>query len=90
MDGFEWFYHYQKELNGISNSELISKFNYQVNVGNTIKMGWTTSRASYLTAIHDQFIKIKIDCSEIGDKNSMSFKHHVVLVGKKLMTIHYN
>ena len=58
-----------------NDKELIDLFNREV--GNS---GWTSSRANYLTALHEEFGNRHYNYSIIGDKGSMFLRHKVKLV----------
>ena len=58
---------------------IIDCFNNQV--GNT---GWTSSRASYLAALHQEFDKRGWDYREIGSETSISLRYHIHLTGNKV------
>jgi hypothetical protein len=79
MNGKEYYNKFCKELNQLSNSDLIKEFNREVGIN-----GWTTARASFLAAIHSEFNRREFDYSEIGDAKSLSFKNKVVLNGSKI------
>ena len=60
---------YQNHFSRLSNDELLDAFNKEV--GNN---GWTSSRALYLAALHDEFRNRKFDYSAIGNEVSLSLK----------------
>lgn len=62
--------------------EVIKAFNNQV--GN---LGWTSSRASYLAALHLEFDERGWNYSEIGDARGLSYRNEVYLVGKKISVL---
>jgi hypothetical protein len=73
---------FKKRFNAMSDEELIGAFNHEV--GNP---GWTSSRATYLSLLHEEFEQRGYDYSAIGDKGSLSFKNRVALVnGKTIVT----
>jgi len=43
------------------------------------RQGWGTARASYMAAIHDEWIARGFDFSMIGDSRRLSFRHKVRL-----------
>ena len=73
---------YQDRFKKMSDDQLIDAFNREA--GNA---GWTSSRGSYLAALHQEFKARGYDYSIIGDKNSLSLKRKVQLVGKKIEII---
>ena len=46
--------------------------------------GSGTTRFAFLAALHQEFIRRDFDYSEIGDENSLSFKHKVTLENKRI------
>jgi len=64
----------------MSNEELIDVFNCEV--GNS---GWTSSRASYLAALGEEFENRNYDYSDIGDTGRLSFKNKVKLIFNKII-----
>jgi hypothetical protein len=77
--GQKYFEEYVNRFSTYSDSEIISTFNFEV--GNS---GWGTARASFLAALHDEFIRRKIDFSLIGDTKSLSFKSTIKLEETKI------
>jgi hypothetical protein len=73
---------YAERLKRRSDEELITDFNREV--GN---QGWTSSRASYLAALHREFIVREFDYSAVGDEVSLSLKSRVRLNAKTLERI---
>ena len=63
----------------MTNDKVIECFNKEV--GNT---GWTSSRGAYLAALHSEFDQREWDYREIGNERSLSFKHHIHLIGKRV------
>lgn len=82
MTGKGYFEKFGQELSTLTDTELIDKFNQEVETE-----GWGTARASYLAAIHQEFKKRGFDYSEIGDERSLSFKNKIELVGKKILVL---
>jgi|GEM_PF-2510294 len=78
----ELFLEFSASLESISDRELISKFNRQIGNG-----GWGIARSAYLAALRSQLDKRKIDYSAIGNDKTLSYKHHVFLVDKKLFLL---
>ena len=76
------FKEYTERMNPYSDEKIVEILNSEVGKG-----GWGTARASYLGALHKQLDKRKLDYSEIGDKESLSFKRKVRLEGKKIKVI---
>jgi hypothetical protein len=60
-----------------TDQDLIDAFNREVG-----KPGWTSSRGSYLAALHDEFKSRGFDFSAIGDQRSLSFGSKIGLIGK--------
>ncbi|NVP17246.1 hypothetical protein HUU51_00870 [Candidatus Gracilibacteria bacterium] len=60
-----------------SDIELFETFNKEV--GNT---GWTSTRATFLSELHNEFDNRGFDYSNIGDTKSLSFKNKIILDGK--------
>lgn len=79
MEGRDYFGKFDMEFSELSDEALIDRFNNEV--GN---QGWTSSRASFLAAMHTQFEQRGIDFSLIGDDSQMSLDRKVVLEGKKV------
>jgi hypothetical protein len=75
----EYFVEFQKQLQSYNDTELINRFNAEV--GNK---GSGTTRFAFLAALHQEFIHRDFDYSEIGDENSLSFKHKVTLENKRI------
>lgn len=63
----------------MNDEQLVGAFNEEV--GNS---GWTSSRAAYLAALHDEFDARGYDYSAIG-KDGLSLRNKVKLVGKTLV-----
>lgn len=70
---------FRNRFKKVSDKQLIGAFNREV--GNK---GWTTSRASYLAALHQEFEDRGYNYQSIGDKTGLSFKRKVKLVGKEI------
>jgi hypothetical protein len=77
--GNEYFVEFREQLESYTDDELIDRFNDEVNNG-----GSGTARFSFLAALHHEFIRRGFDYSEIGDANSISFKHKVTLENKRI------
>lgn len=71
---------YQEYFKGMSDRKLIDAFNREV--GNS---GWTSSRASYLAALGEEFENRNYDYSDIGDTGRLSFKNKVKLIFNKII-----
>jgi hypothetical protein len=80
--GQAYLVQFTEVLRTITNSELVELFNQEIN-----KSGWGTARASYLSAIHQQFIQRSFDISNVGDQVSLSFAGKVKLLGNKIVKI---
>ncbi len=63
----------------LTDQEIIERFNEQI--GNN---GWTSSRGSYLAALHDEFLNRGFDFSAIGGSESLSLRSKIRLSGKTL------
>jgi hypothetical protein len=57
-----------------SDVELINTFNNEV-----WNKWWTSTRAEFLSEIHNEFDNRWFDYSKIGDKQSLSFKNNIIL-----------
>jgi len=79
LKGELYFEEFINRFDSLSDEELIELFNKEVD-----NQGWGTARASYLAAIHHEFIKRKFDYSEIGNEKELSFKHKVFLDNREV------
>ena len=75
----EQYLKYRELFAAMSDEEILNCFNHQV--GNR---GWTSSRGSYLAALHAEFNQRHWDYSEIGDKKAISLRHKIHLTGKRI------
>ncbi len=75
VDHEKTYQEFKERFNKMSNEELISAFNREV--GNP---GWTSSRATYLALMNEEFEKRKFDYSAIGSSGGLSLKNKVELV----------
>ena len=66
----------------MDDKQLIDSFNREV--GNP---GWTSSRASYLSALHQEFNDRGYDYSDIGNAGSLNFKNKIELLNKKIKIV---
>lgn len=80
IDTVKLYQKYKKRFEKMNDEELINSFNREVR--NT---GWTSSRACYLSALHEEFENRDFDYSTIGKKDSLSFRKKVKLFNKKLV-----
>ena len=71
---------FQERLNAMSDQKLVEAFNREV--GNP---GWTSSRATYLALLGEEFGKRKFDPSVITGGGGLSLKHKVKLVDGKIL-----
>jgi hypothetical protein len=71
---------YKERFSDMSDEQLIDAFNREVN-----NIGWTSSRAFYLVALQEEFENRNYDYSEIGDKEGLSLKNKIKLIGKKVV-----
>jgi hypothetical protein len=62
-----------------SNVELLEAFNREV-----WNKWWTSTRAEFLSELHNEFDNRWFDYSEIWDKKSLSFKNHIILENDKI------
>ena len=76
----DFYEEFRTKFIGLSNKDLIQAFNREV--GNP---GWTSARAAYLTALHQEFEDRGLDYSLIGNKTKLSFAKRVKLVGNKIV-----
>lgn len=70
---------YQKRFRDMSDQELVEAFNREVGGS-----GWTSSRAKYLEALHQEFKVRGFDYSIIGDDHGLSFKDKVRLENNRI------
>jgi hypothetical protein len=71
----------KKRFKDMDDEHLIATFNGDV--GNP---GWTNSRASFCSAMAEEFERRHYDYSAIGKKNvSLSWARKIKLVGKKIV-----
>jgi hypothetical protein len=71
---------FQERFHAMSDQELIEVFNREV--GNP---GWTSSRATYLALLREEFERRKFDHSAVTGNGGLSLKQKVKLVGGKLI-----
>ena len=76
---------YKKEFKSLTDEELIELFNEEAG-----KQGWTSSRASFIAALHHEFNRRGFDYSAIGNSVSLSIKHKIKLVGKTIIVLSIN
>lgn len=69
---------FKERFKKMNDKQLLLAFNNEV--GNS---GWTSSRASYIAALHEEFENRGYDYSAIGNKGSLAFNKKVRLVDKK-------
>lgn len=79
MNYIEYYNNFRERLEKVSNPGLIYCLNEQV--GNP---GSGVAKSAYLKAIHDQLDLRRIDYSEIGNSQSLSFAKRVLLKDNKL------
>jgi hypothetical protein len=68
---------FANRFKGKTDDEVVAAFNREV--GNN---GWTSSRASFMAALHDEIKARGFDFSAVGDAESLSFRAKVRLNGK--------
>ena len=73
MSQIEKYNEYLERFEKLNTQAIVDMFNKEVGVE-----GWTSSRATYLAAIHGEFERRGIDYSVIGNKEGMSLKDRVV------------
>ncbi len=73
---------YLEKFKKMDDKQLIDSFNREV--GNP---GWTNSRASYLSALHQEFNDRGYDYSDIGSTGSLSLKNKIELLDKKIKIV---
>ena len=66
----------------MDDQQLVDSFNCEV--GNP---GWTSSRANYLSALHQEFNDRGYDYSDIGDSGSLSIKNRIGLLDNKIKIV---
>lgn len=71
---------FQERFNAMSDDELIDAFNREV--GNP---GWTSSRVTYLSLLHEEFKKRHFDYSVIGSVGGLSLNKKVKLIDKEIV-----
>lgn len=72
MNAKEIYDGFLQRMRQYDDQELIGCFNHEVG-----KQGWGTARASYMAAIHSEWIARGFDFSTIGDSRRLSFRHKV-------------
>lgn len=77
-----YYIQYCERLSKNTEDELISTFNEEV--GNS---GWGTARASFLSAIHNEFEIRGFDYSLVGNKESLSFSKPILLYENKIINV---
>lgn len=77
-----YYNQYCERLSKNTEDELISTFNQEV--GNS---GWGTARASFLSAIHNEFEIRGFDYSLVGDRRSLSFNKPILLYENKIIVV---
>ena len=71
---------FQERFNAMSDEQLIDAFNSDVG-----KHGWVSARASFHTALHEEFEKRHYDYSIIGGNGGLSWNKKVKLSGNKIV-----
>ncbi|MDO8569238.1 MAG: hypothetical protein Q7R89_00390 [bacterium] len=82
VDHEKTYQEFKKRFSAMSDEELIGAFNREV--GNP---GWTSSRATYLSLLREEFEKRGYDYSAVGGNGGLSLKNKVELVGGKTVVI---
>lgn len=70
---------FKNKFQKMNNEQLLNAFNKEV--GNS---GWTSSRSSYLAALHEEFQNRGYDYSAIGNKKYLSLAKRIKLNDKKI------
>ena len=78
----QYYLEFKESLKSLTDQELIDAFNKEVGID-----AWVTMRASYLAAMHSEFVRRGYDFSDIGDESSLSFKNKIKLEDKKVNLI---
>lgn len=71
---------FQERFGTMSDEELISAFNREVG-----EPGWTNSRATYLSLLHEEFKKRRFDYSVIEGSGGLSFGKKVKLIDREVV-----
>lgn len=84
MSKNKFFQEYAARFASASNQSLVESFNKEVGI-----TGWTSMRASFITALINEFLNRGIDISAVNDGRSTDFNHHVRLdeTGKRFILI---
>lgn len=84
MSKNKFFQEYAARFAAASNQSLVESFNKEVGI-----TGWTSMRASFITALINEFLDRGIDISAVNDGRSTDFNHHVRLdeTGKRFILI---
>lgn len=84
MSKNKFFQEYAARFAAASNQSLVESFNKEVGI-----TGWTSMRASFITALINEFLNRGIDISAVNDGRSTDFNHHVRLdeTGKRFILI---
>jgi hypothetical protein len=80
VDHEKTYKEFQERFTAMSDEELVEAFNREV--GNP---GWTSSRATYLALLREEFEKRKFDHSAVTGSGGLSLKQKVKLVDGKLV-----
>ena len=78
----DYFNDFENDLKKYPDEQLVARFNREVN-----NKGSGTARFSFLAALHSEFNRRGFDYSEIGDKESLSFRDKITLQNKKIIKI---
>ncbi|MBP5424193.1 MAG: hypothetical protein J6Y78_17300 [Paludibacteraceae bacterium] len=84
MSKNKFFQEFAARFAAASNQSLVESFNKEVGI-----TGWTSMRASFITALINEFLNRGIDISAVNDGRSTDFNHHVRLdeTGKRFILI---
>ena len=70
----KYYQEYAAHFAAASSQSLVESFNKEV--GNT---GWTSMRASFISALIDEFRNRGVDISAVNDGRNTDFNHHIRL-----------
>ena len=68
------FNSFRERLGRYTHHELVEVFNRETQIAT-----WGTARASFLAALHQEFLRRGFDISEVGDESSMCIKDRIFI-----------
>lgn len=80
MTPVEYYEYFLKDLQSLSDAELVSRFNQSVGI-----RAFGVARQGYLKALRASLDERNIDYSAVGDPETMRFDRKVQLVGKAFL-----